>query len=154
MLTEKLSKFLEDQKQIQNKFQEECKVLLNELVKGYFEKYPALKIITWAQYSPYFNDGDPCVFNVREPAFSTTDDVTPYGDYDGESKLPESGWIYSEYNTTNGSNITEEMEKDFKVFSSFIQDKNVERVLESMFGDGVQVVCTKDGIESRDHYHD
>lgn len=44
----------------------------------------------WTQYTPYFNDGDPCVFSVGEPWFRTVDDVKgrPAGsdedDYDGE----------------------------------------------------------------------
>ncbi len=29
----------------------------------------------WTQYTPYFNDGDPCVFSVGEPWFRTVDDV-------------------------------------------------------------------------------
>jgi hypothetical protein len=29
----------------------------------------------WTQYTPYFNDGDACVFGVGEPWFRTMDDV-------------------------------------------------------------------------------
>lgn len=29
----------------------------------------------WTQYTPYFNDGDPCEFGVGEPWFRTVDDV-------------------------------------------------------------------------------
>ena len=29
----------------------------------------------WTQYTPYFNDGEPCVFSVGEPWFRTIDDV-------------------------------------------------------------------------------
>ena len=30
---------------------------------------PALKAIRWNQYTPYFNDGDPCTFSVGEVMF-------------------------------------------------------------------------------------
>lgn len=153
MLTENINKLLEDQKQIQTKFQEECKVLLNELVKGYFEKYPNLKVIQWNQYAPYFNDGDACVFHANPPTFSTVDELGRWGSYEGVDEIKEPDFIWDAYSMTADGNITEEMEKDFKDFSKFIQDDNVERVLESMFGD-CQVRCTKDGIESQYIDHD
>lgn len=32
--------------------------------------HPEVTGIAWTQYTPYFNDGDPCVFSVGEPYFS------------------------------------------------------------------------------------
>lgn len=31
-----------------------------------FREYPEIKAITWTQYTPYFNDGDPCVFHPND----------------------------------------------------------------------------------------
>lgn len=36
---------------------------------------PGMVDFGWRQYTPYFNDGDPCVFSVGEPWFRTTADV-------------------------------------------------------------------------------
>lgn len=33
-----------------------------ELVQPVFVEFPGLRWFSWAQYTPYFNDGDPCVF--------------------------------------------------------------------------------------------
>lgn len=33
----------------------------------------------WTQYTPYFNDGEPCEFGVGEPWFRTVDDVAGKG---------------------------------------------------------------------------
>jgi len=38
----------------------------------------------WKQYTPYFNDGDACVFSVGEPWFRTTDDAKGVAPDDGE----------------------------------------------------------------------
>lgn len=41
-----------------------------EAVKGafadFFQDHPEAKAIVWTQYTPYFNDGDACVFRVNE----------------------------------------------------------------------------------------
>ena len=39
---------------------------LKESFKELFEAHPRLRSVVWAQYTPYFNDGDPCYFRVGE----------------------------------------------------------------------------------------
>jgi hypothetical protein len=34
-------------------------------VKEMFRLVPKVKTITWKQYSPYFNDGDECIFSIN-----------------------------------------------------------------------------------------
>lgn len=43
-----------------------------------FEKYPFLGGVTWTQYTPYFNDGDACVFTAHTdyPTCLTVGDVS------------------------------------------------------------------------------
>jgi hypothetical protein len=43
--------------------QEEGKKVLGEAFKEFFAANPAVKAIKWTQYTPYFNDGDPCEFS-------------------------------------------------------------------------------------------
>jgi hypothetical protein len=38
--------------------------------EGFFKAFPEVKTIVWRQYTPYFNDGDECVFHVSELDFS------------------------------------------------------------------------------------
>lgn len=45
-----------------------------QILKPLFE-YPGVESIYWTQYTPYFNDGDPCVFHVH---------FEPYINYDTE----------------------------------------------------------------------
>lgn len=34
-----------------------------------FAKYPRIGAVRWTQYTPHFNDGEPCVFSVHDPEF-------------------------------------------------------------------------------------
>src|SRR5688572_33247641 len=50
---------------------------LKEQFKNIFEEYPDLDRISWTQYTPYFNDGDECVFSayVDYPMVMTKENV-------------------------------------------------------------------------------
>jgi hypothetical protein len=39
-------------------------------IQKIFEENPLLQEITWRQYTPYFNDGAPCVFEVNDFAIN------------------------------------------------------------------------------------
>lgn len=44
-------------------------------------EHPAVEYITWHQYTPYFNDGDPCTFSAGDINVKLTG-VDEGGDYD------------------------------------------------------------------------
>ena len=54
---------------------EEAGKAFQEGVEQIFATYPFLGGITWSQYTPYFNDGDPCVFRTLEVSIGTKRDV-------------------------------------------------------------------------------
>lgn len=41
----------------------------NEIIKLFFEECPKVQAVVWSQYTPYFNDGDECVFSINDPHF-------------------------------------------------------------------------------------
>jgi hypothetical protein len=56
-----------------------------KMCQGIFLAVPELKTISWTQYAPYFNDGDPCTFNIQnEVSFSRDQwtDVEPFHCYE------------------------------------------------------------------------
>lgn len=62
-----------------NTVKEFAKTVANDLQN--FVKQNKLVIgITWTQYTPYFNDGDPCVFRIREPRLKFIDTPDNAGD--------------------------------------------------------------------------
>lgn len=61
----------------------------NQIIKLFFDECPKVQAVVWSQYTPYFNDGDECVFSVNEPCFITKnfdrDDLqNPYEYEDGD----------------------------------------------------------------------
>ena len=45
-----------------------------------FDRHPILNAIYWTQYTPYFNDGDPCTFGVNDLFFRATGIPDPNAD--------------------------------------------------------------------------
>jgi hypothetical protein len=51
------------------KIKEAGKAAIEEAAKSVFEAHAEINRIEWTQYTPYFNDGDPCVFRVGDVYF-------------------------------------------------------------------------------------
>lgn len=116
-----------------------------DATKALFDTYPGLEWFDWRQYTPYFNDGDACVFGVDA-----------YGNafLNGE-ELEEvyfSQWRQDE-KAENGEELTEE-EKFARDYYTLLT-KVPEDVMESLFGDHVKITVNRDGrIEVDEYNHD
>ena len=53
-----------------------------------FDAHPLLESVTWRQFTPYFNDGDECVFDVHRDNFDVV--------YDGGSEFELDSWTSKE----------------------------------------------------------
>lgn len=60
---DRLIKVVEDAKR---EIQEKGASALKELFSEFFKAHPEARSIVWTQYTPYFNDGEPCVFGVGD----------------------------------------------------------------------------------------
>lgn len=149
-----------------NKIKEELelfKAKRADMVKQLQTEFPALlapllsqsnriESIGWRQYTPYFNDGDECIFGVHN------DDLTINGidDYDGEEKdiafIKEKIW--------NGDKWIVNTDLDKHEFNILNQVEEVLRSIpddfyKDLFGDHVKVTVFKDGrIETEEYEHD
>lgn len=63
---EKLTKMNEDFIQAQKELAEKSREVFKEVSQELFETYKKLESFSWTQYTPYFNDGDECIFRVSE----------------------------------------------------------------------------------------
>jgi len=57
--------FREESAKAINVILQKGKDLLKKGLNVIFEEYPNIDSISWNQYTPYFNDGDPCEFSVN-----------------------------------------------------------------------------------------
>ena len=148
-------KLLDEQRELQKKFQATAQALFKETTKEFFEKNPNVTAIVWTQYTPYFNDGDTCEFGVHEPSFTNAPDPenVKWGEYDGDEETAADGGEIVVYEGWGSfPDIFDKASCDS--FSRMIQSGEMEDVMKAMFGDHVQVVATREGFEVKDYDHD
>ena len=105
-----------------------------ELFKDFFAKHEWVETFKWHQYTPYFNDGDECVFGVSNDDDSLEINEVDYYD-DAIYHNAEKKAVYTELSEILQS-VPEEFYKD-------------------LFGDYVEVTVNKDGtIEKEEYSHD
>lgn len=110
-----------------------------ESLKALFEAHPELVGVRWAQYTPYFNDGEPCEFGVRELYYRTANTAEDAGDYeDGYESTP-----WRKEDKTPLHLAVDEFDRS--------RDEDIMR---EAFGDHVQVTATREGVEVEEYEHD
>lgn len=139
-----------DIEKIKKEYQKTSQEKFKLVVKTIFEKWgDRLDSIQWVQYTPYFNDGEACEFDVH--------DVVPVPKFEEDFDFeygPDSYYV-KEHIEDHSKNKKEDfaefeaMEKDVVVLNS-IDDE----IMKEMFGDHVLVKVTKDKIETEDYSHD
>lgn len=173
-----LSNLLDNFIEAKKAFQAQAQESLKEAFKEVFDLHPEITAFVWTQYTPYFNDGEPCEFSVGDVNITNIpldsemfEDITPYGEYDGEEE------VYTAYgsigrdaeffvvNQVRGTNYrthaptgpavfdgkdTSKLEKLLRV----LNDSSFEDIMKSTFGDHVRVVATRNGFDIDEYNHD
>ena len=109
--------------------------------KKFFEDNPDIQAIKWVQYTPYFNDGDPCEFRVGDFSFCNTDDKEVLSDV----------W-YDWYNGDGEDPIISNNRTD--AFESSYLSSAAEDVMLATFGDHAEIIATIDGFQVEHYDHD
>jgi hypothetical protein len=163
-LKEAFDNMIEEQVEIKNKFQKTAQELFKEITKEFFAKNPAINAVIWTQYTPYFNDGEACLFNVNQPSFTNAsgeelDDVN-YGEYEGDD---ENIWVFEDLEWS----MKKHKEKYDPIIASggididsckflhcVIKSSEMEDIMETMFGEHSRVVATREGFDVEEYEHD
>lgn len=99
--------------------------------KDIFSRYPALDSIQWIQYTPSFNDGDPCYFRCYNDYYSINSDE--------QEDINEDGFASEEI---------ESLKKEVDAWMENFDDDDMER----LFGNGAKVTLTKKGVTVDEYY--
>ena len=165
----KLDDLIAAQEALAAKFREEAQELFKDVTKEFFETNPSIKAIVWTQYTPYFNDGDECLFSVQAPTFTNAEgedieNVTSYGEYDGDNDdvwaIDNFSWALGkgrEYHEKEAALIEASGGVDLKsveAFSAMLQSGEMESVMLAMFDNHSKVVATRDGFDVEEYDHD
>lgn len=143
---------MQDMKQ---RYQARMKEVFQQAFKQYFDSNPEVTCFMWRQYTPYFNDGDACVFTCFIGYGAATNAVdfreARYGDYDGDQ---EGVWIddpdYGDFNQSDIPSSVQQSTESLRQLLSSVDD----RVMLEMFGDHVIVYATPKGFEVDEYDHD
>ena len=147
---------------IKNKYQDLIKNKLTDILKLYFNEDPECKSIVWTQYTPFFNDGSECIFEVHNVDFFSYDvtDMTDEQESEYENNDSEGDLLYvSSYSTNdevweNGTRPATETELTRTKLARLITNDTVSEILKLTFGDHTKVTVTRDGIDSEEYDHD
>lgn len=151
----------------QEKISKDGEAALKEALKFFFDKYPAIQSLTWTQYTPYFNDGDACVFHVNDVCVNFNDmsvartflknEATWEYDYNQQKLIrpltDEEMLENQEDHSWDAWNLKESpLKEDLGELAS--QICGAEDVMEIIFGDHVKVTAYKNKIEVDEYEHD
>lgn len=124
-----------------------------EQSKELFKENPNLVKFAWHQYTPYFNDGDPCVFraSLEYPSVLLIGDVVKDEDGNPLPEYDEDLWMDEEsYFSKDDKSEPAKICRNVIAFLGQFDDDDVEE----FFGDHCQVIVSRDGIEVESYSHD
>lgn len=130
---EKFKEQLKEHKRLGLILQEKGQSIFEEAAREIFKKYPNLDSFSWTQYTPHFNDGDPCNFRVNESLY-----------LNGISQYDENDEAYAKI-TDDIDTLLDEL---YDLITSVDEDSM------EMYGEG-KITVSKDGRIVCDYYsHD
>ena len=166
-----LSEFDTELKEMRNALRIKAKVIMKDAFEKFFDKYDFVEGVIWQQYTPYFNDGDPCTFSINDPEFCFFgQEWEDYNDLYGSGAMKEPGrytkqkaedgesWAiaevkqYADNLDKFGQSGLDEFDDDFKAIRTFVT--SLDTHMEDMFGDHVTVTVKRDGITTEEYDHD
>ena len=146
----------EEMETLREKYKEKTQFIFKSMFSEFFSEHPEVTAFGWHQYTPYFNDGDECVFrcNVEYGWATNAPDYqnVSYGEYDGENE----DWVWvddPDYGCQNEELIPEKTSKSLEKLRKVLGGID-EEVYKTMFGDHVTVIVTPNGIETEYYEHD
>lgn len=119
-----------------------AKASLSTIYKSLMDRYPEVKSVSWRQYTPYFNDGDTCVFSA-DMGYCIINLTAPPNPNDFERGY------YDEISEADFPRLDEFM-KNWRKLAAALDDD----VLLDLYGDHAEVTVNRDGsttVESCDH---
>jgi len=132
---------------------QESRRIFAEVASGLFQANPKLSGFRWAQYTPYFNDGDVCTFEVHDSECLM--DI-PGLKEDSRAACGDDGYVHW-YGAGNHKMYANPVNQEVVVIQDSV-DRFMQQfpsdILEKMFGDGVQIVVTREGVEVEEYDHE
>lgn len=127
-----IEEFIKKRNELKQLIAKEGKSMLQDLFLDVFTQNPELEAIQWTQYTPSFNDGDPCVFRVGDPYFKIHDPSNKESEEDLDDIEDEEDNFRASYSLKNQT-LKANLDKFGEKFEM------VEDIFEDVFGDGRKI---------------
>lgn len=127
----------------QKKIQDAGKNAVEEAARSVFDAHKEINRIEWTQYTPYFNDGEPCTFGVHDVYFLGNAEG-------GDSRWAEEREDKIEVAKGYGEN-RKVLLKAADDFSQLVSDNED---LMGTLGEGKVVITREGGLELEEYDHD
>lgn len=125
----------------QNLAKEKGKEAFKEYSLQLFNENPIIQEIRWDQYTPSFNDGDPCEFTIGDVGFLLHNKQTiGYYDFDEDDEFE---------GTKVEQHIEDHLKNIVNEFTNKIQA--LDTVMESLFGNNVTIIINRDGVQIKEY---
>ncbi|MFE7797020.1 hypothetical protein [Nocardia sp. NPDC057440] len=118
--------------------------------------FPEVGSIQWTQYTPYFNDGDACIFSTNDPRIRVRGVGSEEGDNE-DGYLTEWDIVYGndpKYSKTpKYPQVSDELLTALQKLESALESGAHDVKLRQYFGDPAEVTATREGfdVEFYDH---
>jgi len=136
---------------------EQGESIFKEKVNEFFKENPAIKAFAWSQYTPYFNDGEPCEFSVNPLSFTTAEDL----DEDEKCGLAHEDGGFSTWSNDGPCDgydahpgLTRETYKACRELDRILTSNDMQDIVLSIFGDHVTVFVTPQEVIVEEYDHD
>lgn len=132
------------------------------LLKTLIKETPEILAVRWSQYTPGFNDGEPCEFSINDlqlkfnpKAVPVPDDREKDEDEDGQDGFIEISdvdtFLAAQEDVMNFQEVAA-IEKKVKLFGQIHQTlSEAGNALEEAFGNNIMITVTAKGIETDDY---
>lgn len=145
-----LKELVKVQEAAKKELQKKGEAMLKDAFKTLFEKHPKILSFSWTQYTPGFNDGEPCEFNVCAYFKTQREESPEEGEIESQEDEDEN---YSDEGVFIAHDTTEKEEnaidKSMSELTGILGD--MEDALECIFGNGVKIIVTPKKIKVEDY---
>lgn len=145
----------------ETKMKEQGEILLKRAFAEFFAANPGVEAVRWAQYTPYFNDGDSCTFGVQDPMVSLKDvpaDVEFGEDGFSDGPVEYGGYGKPDVKLRDATDAEKETGRRLKAAATALKkmwnEVQDDDLFLMTFGDHQQVTATAAGFDVDEYEHD
>lgn len=175
-MADKIEELVEKVKSLQAQFLTVGKEAIGEVFKEFFASTPGVKSVSWDQYTPYFNDGDECVFGMHELCLHLDEDALVEdmrnfladNQSSSESMREDQSTMigliaekerpsYYKFDSITRTSLNEQeklIATNFENLCKKLRRDELKDMYKMVFGDHVTVIATPDGVETEECEHD